>query len=348
VELLQHLSDKQGSNCVPGFAGSLSYANGEETAAMGLLVEHVANQGDGWSYATDAVDRFFDSVVASGEKPAAMVGSVFSGGLGEITDQLLSLADGLFFQMIDTLGERTGQLHLALADPEAGPAFAPEPFSRLYQRAAYQNLRSQIKRTIAVAKRAAKRLDDDGRALVDEFVSSETRMLDFVSGITAHKINAAKIRIHGDFHLGQVLYTGGDFVIIDLEGEPLRTLSERRLKYSAFRDLAGMIRSFHYAVSSRFAERALIRPEDREQIEPWIEPWYAAAASTFLSGYFRTVGDASFIPDDPQDAQLLLNAFVLEKAVYEIAYEVNNRPDWIMIPLRGVNQVLSSIEDSNE
>ncbi|HKJ86521.1 MAG TPA: hypothetical protein VKA06_10620 [Spirochaetia bacterium] len=170
-------------------------------------------------------------------------------------------------------------------------------------------------------------------------------MLDYVAGITDHKIGAEKIRIHGDYHLGQVLFTGRDFVIIDLEGEPARTLSERRLKYSAFRDVAGMIRSFHYAVSSRFLERVNLRPEDHTTLEPWIETWYGYVASTFLNAYLKGVEGASFVPDDRADVELLVNLFTLEKAVYEIGYEINNRPDWLRIPLRGVNFVLEQLEE---
>jgi maltose alpha-D-glucosyltransferase / alpha-amylase len=265
-----------------------------------------------------------------------------------VPNAFLDLADGLFFEMIDLLGRRTGELHLALADDTDQAEFAPERFSKLHQRSVYQSLRSQIRRTMTMVRKAGRRLDEPGRALADSFLAAEGRMLDFVARITDHRIDAEKIRIHGDYHLGQVLFTGRDFVIIDLEGEPARTLSERRLKYSAFRDVAGMIRSFHYAVSSRFLERTALRPEDRATLEPWIGTWYAYVASTFLGSYLDTVDGAGFVPDDPSDAGLLLNTFVLEKAVYEIGYEINNRPDWLMIPLRGVDFVLGELEEAGE
>ena len=349
IELLQYLTEVKRFPHVPTYAGSLEYARGKkENAAAGLLISLETNQGDGWAYATSAVDRFFDNVLersnGSEFRPPA---SIFEGGIGEVPHAFLDLADGLFFEMMDLLGRRTGELHLALADGGSRPEFAPEAFSKLYQRSVYQSLRSQIRRTMTMVRKASKRLDDAGRELVDTFLASEQRMLGFISRITDHKIGAEKIRVHGDYHLGQVLFTGRDFVIIDLEGEPARTLSERRLKYSAFRDVAGMIRSFHYAVSSRFLERTALRPEDRETLEPWIETWYGYTASTFLRSYLHTVNGAGFIPDDRDDAELLLNTFILEKAVYEIGYEINNRPDWLMIPLRGVDFVLGSLEASD-
>ena len=349
IELLQYLTEVKRFPHVPTYAGSLEYARGKkENAAAGLLISLETNQGDGWAYATSAVDRFFDNVLersnGSEFRPPA---SIFEGGIGDVPHAFLDLADGLFFEMMDLLGRRTGELHLALADGGSRPEFAPEAFSKLYQRSVYQSLRSQIRRTMTMVRKASKRLDDAGRELVDTFLASEQRMLGFISRVTDHKIGAEKIRVHGDYHLGQVLFTGRDFVIIDLEGEPARTLSERRLKYSAFRDVAGMIRSFHYAVSSRFLERTALRPEDRETLEPWIETWYGYTASTFLRSYLHTVNGAGFIPDDRDDAELLLNTFILEKAVYEIGYEINNRPDWLMIPLRGVDFVLGSLEASD-
>jgi len=149
-----------------------------------------------------------------------------------------------------------------------------------------------------------------------------------------------KIRIHGDYHLGQVLFTGNDFVIIDFEGEPARTLSERRIKRSPLRDVAGMIRSFHYAAYASLLKHASVRPEDIPRLETWIGLWYRYVGRTFLKSYLNTAGNASFIPKDREVLNLMLKAYLLEKAIYEIGYELNNRPDWIIIPLRGIKHLL--------
>ncbi len=346
IELLEYLTEQTDYQQVPVFAGNLEYKRGRsDDSAVGLLVSFAPNQGDGWAYAVSAVDRFFDTVL---ELPEAIridpPASIFQGGIQEVPDEFLDLAGGLFFEMMSLLGQRTAELHLALAGSHDREDFAPEPFSKLYQRSAYQSFRSQIRRTMSMARRVSRRLDESSRELAQTFIDSEAKMLDYITGITDHKIAAEKIRIHGDYHLGQVLFTGRDFVIIDLEGEPARTLSERRLKYSAFRDVAGMIRSFHYAVSSRFLERINLRPEDQSTLEPWIETWYGYVASTFLNAYLTGVEGASFVPDERADVELLVNLFTLEKAVYEIGYEINNRPDWLRIPLRGVNFVLDQLE----
>ena len=163
---------------------------------------------------------------------------------------------------------------------------------------------------------------------------------------SAFSINApaaTKIRIHGDYHLGQVLYTGKDFVILDFEGEPARPLSERKLKRSALRDVAGMMRSFQYAAYSALWQPAM-RPEDIPFLERWADLWYRQMGSVFLQSYLKTTRGASFIPQGEADLQVLLEAYLLDKAVYEVGYELNHRPDWVVIPIRGIKHILATYD----
>src|SRR5690606_31350993 len=141
------------------------------------------------------------------------------------------------------------------------------------------------------------------------------------------------------FHLGQVLFTGNDFVIIDFEGEPLRPLSERRIKRSPLRDVAGMLRSYHYAARSgllRRIEEGVVGPEAIAALEPWVDAWFQWTAAAYLEGYLEEVGDSGVIPADLDHTRVLLDAYLLEKAVYELGYELNNRPDWVGIALAGI------------
>jgi maltose alpha-D-glucosyltransferase/alpha-amylase len=149
-----------------------------------------------------------------------------------------------------------------------------------------------------------------------------------------------KIRIHGDYHLGQVLYTGKDFYVIDFEGEPARELTERRLKRSPLRDVAGMVRSFHYAAYMALLKEASLRSEDVPILEPWTALWYRYVSGVFVKSYLATVGKAPFIPAERKELEIMLKAFLLEKAVYELGYELNNRPEWVSIPLRGLKDLL--------
>jgi maltose alpha-D-glucosyltransferase/alpha-amylase len=149
-----------------------------------------------------------------------------------------------------------------------------------------------------------------------------------------------KIRTHGDYHLGQMLFTGKDFVIIDFEGEPARPLSERRIKRSPLRDVAGMIRSFHYAVHAVYREHLATRPEDEDILEPWVTLWFHTVSGLFLKQYLDQSLGSNLLPTDPEHRSMLLESFLLEKALYEVMYELNNRPDWSVIPLRGLADLL--------
>ncbi len=153
------------------------------------------------------------------------------------------------------------------------------------------------------------------------------------------RIAGLRIRTHGDYHLGQVLHAANDFVIIDFEGEPSRPLSERRIKRSALRDVAGMIRSFHYApyaVLFGQTQGSVIRPEDAPALEAAAQFWYRSVRDAFLRGYFEESASGNHLPKSKKEIETLLDAHLLEKALYEIVYELNNRPDWVRIPLRGV------------
>ena len=153
-----------------------------------------------------------------------------------------------------------------------------------------------------------------------------------------------KIRIHGDYHLGQVLFTGKDFVIIDFEGKPSRSSGERRLKYSCFRDVAGMIRSYHYASYSALFQAIDDRAEDATILRAWVEPWYQYITAIFLHSYLETIGGSPIVPKETDEVQVLLQAFLISKAIYELNYELNNRPDWTVIPIEGIKSVFSEWE----
>jgi maltose alpha-D-glucosyltransferase/alpha-amylase len=156
-------------------------------------------------------------------------------------------------------------------------------------------------------------------------------------------IDAKKIRIHGDYHLGQLLFTGKDFIILDFEGEPGRPIGERRLKRSALIDVAGMLRSFNYAAHHGLLESRTVRPIDRPTLETYADLWSTRASQIFLNAYLERAGTAPFVPKKQGDLRLLLRSYLIYKALYELRYELNNRPKWVAIPLRGL---LSLIHDS--
>ena len=351
VELIRYLSERQRYPHVPGYAGSLSYSGGEvESASLGLMVSFIPNEGDAWSYTESVVERYFEHLLSMKQEIGASPPSlpdILDVKLGNVPDEFIGMTDGFFLELMHLLGRRTGELHLALSAERTEKDFAPENFSRLYQRSMYQSMRSMFRRVMTTVKKVRKNVDEDVAADIDRLLDQEDAILAHFARITKTRIHAKKIRIHGDYHLGQVLFTGRDFVIIDLEGEPARSLGERRLKYGAFRDVAGMIRSFHYAIYGKYLEYVNVRPEDAEWLGKWIDPWFTYVTGVFLDGYLETVDGVDFVPEDPEELRVILEVFVLEKAVYEIGYEINNRPAWLKIPVNGIQFVLDHLAESD-
>ena len=189
--------------------------------------------------------------------------------------------------------------------------------------------------------RNLRKLPDDVRHEAEDVLGMKDEILETFKRIYQRKFDVVKIRIHGDYHLGQVLSTGRDFIILDFEGEPARSYSERRLKRSPLRDVAGMIRSFHYAAYSGLFLNDQLHKDDMKKLLPFAEQWYHYMSGFFVQAYLETVGGSDFIPRDKEDLDILLQTYILEKAIYELGYELNSRPDWVVIPLRGIKAIMS-------
>jgi maltose alpha-D-glucosyltransferase / alpha-amylase len=250
---------------------------------------------------------------------------------------------GAYVDSAQQLGRRTAELHLALSSDTATPAFAPEPFTR-----------DDMARLVAAAtgevRRARESLDSRVDALAPDAAASARALLARAEQ-TLHQIHEGHVtraggvigsrsRIHGDYHLGQVLWAEGDFYLLDFEGEPARPLEQRRQKESPLKDVAGMLRSFSYAAYAALFAHTTGGAAEFERLEPWARVWQHWTSAAFLTGYFAAAGGASFVPADPVQRAALLDLFLLDKALYELNYELNSRPDWIRIPLRGLMELL--------
>jgi len=342
AETVGFLTEIKNFEYVPPFAGSLEYhKKGEEPQVLGLLQGLVPNEGDAWTYTLNEIGNYFERVLALEEKPQLDLksSSLFDIEFAAIPNLFRELIGAVYLEKANLLGKRTAEMHLALSSSD-DPAFSPEPFSTLYQRSLYQSLRSNIRRGLSFLSKQKKNLSEEMLQQANAILESEKDILNFLKRIMENKISGLKIRIHGDYHLGQVLNTGKDFVIIDFEGEPAKPPSERRLKYSALRDVAGMIRSFHYAVYSAFFKQASLRPENITQLEPWVEPWYHYVSGIFLNAYMKKAEGSPIVPKTIDQFEILLQLFLLNKAVYELNYEMNNRPDWVIIPIKGLKPIL--------
>jgi maltose alpha-D-glucosyltransferase/alpha-amylase len=341
---------RRGFPYVPKVAGSLSYERDKgEPWTIGILQEFVSSQGDAFAFTLDEVGRFYERVLTSAAElpsgPPVPAGNALS--LADVSPPP-AVEDWLepYPGVAALLGQRTGQLHQALAAERDDPAYAPEPLTKLRLRSIYQSMRSSGRRTLQSLEQARAELPAGTRQLAEQVLAAEAELLEALRSITKCQIGTELIRIHGDYHLGQVLYTGKDFIIIDFEGEPARPASERRLKRSALRDVAGMLRSFDYAANTalRSHDVATVRPEDRETLLPWADIWGRWSSAIFLGGYLAQVEGEPFLPTG-DDLAILLRAYLLDKAVYEIHYEMNNRPDWLPVPLKGVLDILESWPD---
>ncbi len=351
IELTRFLSEKVGFPNVPPYAGQIEFRAGgpdQPTQVLAMLQNWVASEGDAWTLTIDAATRFLERVLAarpaSSEEPPPLPTRLLESDLTSAPTLTQELIGGVYPSRAELLGRRTGEMHLALAGPLAAqdPAFVPEPFTMLYQRSLLQSIGTLTRRVFASLKRKSPSLAPTLQADANRLLDAQKTIIAQVDQVLRGRVPALKTRIHGDYHLGQVLFTGKDFAIIDFEGEPARSLGERKLKRSPLADVAGMLRSFHYAISSALLQKITALPEDAALLQAWAERWYVYVAGSFLRAYLTATVDAGFAPSDPVAFEGLLQAFLLEKAVYEVGYELNNRPDWVAIPIRGIFQVIGA------
>ncbi|HEY1769161.1 MAG TPA: maltose alpha-D-glucosyltransferase [Chthoniobacterales bacterium] len=332
VEVTRFLTERRQFLHVPAFVGAIEYRRPRaEPTVLALLQTAAPNESDAWALTLDAVGRYFERVLA--RKSDLQTAAVAPGPL------LDDLIGGVFPDKARLIGARTAEMHLALAGEPNDAQFAPEPFNAMAQRSVYQSMRALLRKNFTLLQKSVGDLPENFRAEAAAVLATEQQILAQEQRILEHHASAVKIRIHGDYHLGQLLYTGKDFVILDFEGEPARALSERKLKRSALRDVTGMMRSFQYAAYSALWQPAM-RTEDVPFLERWADLWYRQMSAAFLERYLTTTAGASFLPAKENDLQVLLEAYLLDKAVYEIGYELNHRPGWVVIPLRGIKHIL--------
>jgi maltose alpha-D-glucosyltransferase/alpha-amylase len=348
LEIGLTLTERGTFDHLPLAGGAIEYRAGRrEVRTLALLQQYVSSEDDAWEYTLDEAARFFDRALIRHraeplhEPPPAGVLALRDTAPPPLAEETI----GAYLETARLLGRRTAELHLALASVDDDSAFAPEPFSTLYQRSLYQSMRNLLHGVFHQLEERLGTLPDGARAEAERVRALEPRIERIFRSITTRKITALRIRHHGDYHLGQVLHTGRDVVIIDFEGEPARPISERRIKRSPLRDVAGMLRSFDYAVHHVLTTRVagtILRVEDLPAFEPWAQFWQRWVSAVFLGAYFDTAGKARFLPKAREELELMLNVYLLEKAVYELGYELNHRPGWVWVPVKGIATLVES------
>ena len=344
LELGRHLTGAGFEHVAP-VLGSLTWELDGRSSTLAVFSGFVANEGDTWQHYVDDLARTLEEHVRSDEptpstpqptdpstvaRPAAAARRARS-------EQLAP-----FVESLDLLGRRTAQLHRALADGD-DPDMVPEAFTALSQRSLYQGVRSQVRNALSQLRRSRAGLDDATRELVEQLLERDAELLALIEPLLGPRLGGRRIRVHGDFHLGQTLWTGRDVVIVDFEGEPARPISERRIRRSPLADVAGMLRSFGYASRTAVREqidRGLL-PEhgDAPGEEPeatWAQWWEDAAGVVYLTSYLDELAGSELLPEDPEQIRALLVAHLLEKAAYETLYELRHRPALLSVPIQAL------------
>jgi maltose alpha-D-glucosyltransferase/alpha-amylase len=342
VEVGRFLTERTRYTHIAPVAGAIELRRAKsEPVTVALLQGYVANATDAWEYTQDQIRHYYDRALATRDDGVVVPDQSILDLTTVDPPPLVAETLGAYIEFARLLGLRTAELHQALASHDDDPAFAPEPFTTLYQRSLYQSWRNLTASVLRVVQDRLSSLPRDVQGDAKRLAGMEKQILSRFHAILGPTIPAMRTRGHGDYHLGQVLWTGKDFVVIDFEGEPARPLSERRSKRSPLRDVAGMLRSFDYAAQTVLRGGA-VRPQDRRLLEPWARFWTLWTSSAFLRAYLQQMEGSPLVPRGRDQLARLLDVLVMEKTVYELGYELNNRPAWVRVPLFGLLRTLGA------
>ncbi len=328
IEIGRFLTDVAGFKNTPPLLGSVELIDSAgQPTALAVLQGFVRNQGDGWDFTLDYLERVLGQL------------EFLPAGVEVDFEEL----HAVYLALAETLGARIAELHQAFALDTDDPAFQPESVSGDDLAQWGQQIRDQALVAAEALRRAleAGKLSDDDRYVVESLLGRWDYVDRAVDAFLPVSLDALKTRLHGDLHLGQVVVVRDDFYLLDFEGEPLKSMDQRRAKQSPLRDVAGMIRSFDYAAHTALLQRS-VRPEKEDELRQAVSDWEDRVIEKFIAGYRRRIEGCRSVPVDRTTFDSLVNLFTLEKALYEIVYEATNRPDWISIPAQGVQRVLAA------
>jgi trehalose synthase-fused probable maltokinase len=330
---------------IPPLGGSLEYVtNAGARMTLSVLQGFVANDGDAWQYTLESLSAFWRDAPDHSQEISADTGSPKAVSVHEArAPAVAQLLCGPYLDAMALLGQRTAELHKALASDKNAPAFAPEPFTAVFQRKTESALTASALETFALLRSQVANLSREPRAHAERVLEKENEVLQVFRDALSRPLSGLRTRIHGDYHLGQVLCAAGDFAIIDFEGEPGRPISDRVVKRSPLQDVAGMLRSFHYAAFGPLLAplQGMETPKGEDsQLAILAEAWNGWVSSRFLKAYFENARTAGFLPEDDREISSLLRLHLVSKALFELSYELNNRPEWVKIPLVGILRLL--------
>lgn len=326
VEMVSFLTQHSDFNNIPAYAGSITWQReGQPDVTLGMMQQAIRADKDNWVLTGDFLNDFMYGV------PYGMFG----------------IKENVFDQ-VALLGKRTGEMHLGLYAPKADTDFSPEAFDDFYRNFLLNRLTDLLDRRYALLIDNYEKLDEPTQRLAWIFMEARELIDDFANEMLTRPLESLRIRIHGDYHLGQVLTDNGDFIVIDFEGEPEASIADRKIKHSPLKDVAGMIRSYHYAVSAKLFESTETKNISSEKLQTVSDRWYKLMRDTYMDAYLDAFGWPHPLFKSQNEINFLLLFFLLEKAVYELGYEISYRPSWVNIPLRGIVEVIREIEKLKE
>ncbi|GAB3976678.1 hypothetical protein GCM10028806_36740 [Spirosoma terrae] len=322
VDMVAFLTDESNFPHIPAFGGSIIWQRtNTPDVTLGMIQRMVPNEKDSWMQTGDYLNDF----------------------LYAVPQRMFAIREDVF-DKVELLGKRTGELHSALYKPDAGPDFTPERFTKDYRDFMIKRLEDLLERRYALLIDNYTKLDPHAQRLAWVFMEAREMIESFIDDFRSRHLDSLRIRIHGDYHLGQVLATGDDFVVIDFEGEPESTITERKIKHSPLKDVAGMIRSYHYAVSAKLFNSVETDGLNSEHLQRVSDRWFYLIRDTFLHAYMDVFEVPHPLFKNNTETNYLLLVYLLEKAVYELGYEISYRPSWVKIPLKGIIDVIREIE----
>jgi maltose alpha-D-glucosyltransferase / alpha-amylase len=359
LEIRRFLGERKRLQHVVSIAGAFEYRHLNKVGysqslpmTVGILEELILDAQSAWEYTLDSLQHYFDLVAT--EQATITEVSLPTGALLDLErreiPELANATINSYLPNVQLLGKSTAELHLALATESHNPDFAPESFSSFYQRSIYQNARNLTGNVFRLLRERIEYLPTDTQILATAVLNQQQEILEAFQLVMKQKSTALRTRYHGNYHLGQVLYTGKDFIIIHFAGKAARSLNEQRMKRSPLVDVASMLLSFNYAVNQvmrQQIETGMILAENLPLLAQWKQFWYTWVSTAFLNSYLVTASKDSFLPKTTPEIKVLLFVYLLEKAIEALGYELNHRPDWAEIPLRLIGQLLYETPNKN-
>ena len=342
VEIATFLSNQRKFGYVAPPLGVLEYRRrNTPPITLAILSPYIENQGTAWQHTLNHLSSFFERVAALSPESMPGLASPASAAHSEGASAVEELI-GSYLISVRQMGLRTGTLHQALGGDKLNPSFAPEPFGRAHQRSLYQSMRNLTNQLCTRITRQQSRLSGTALEYANQVYARQEFLLERFRTLLSRPIGGSRIRCHGDYHLGQLLHTGNDFVIIDFEGDPEQTIGNRRLKHSPLRDVVSFIRSFDYAAhtvlhglaESRGRAPGVVRSEDRPVLEPWALWWSDRVSQEFVSSYLEQIGISGLIPESGDERQDLMDVLLLESVLGEIGRALDRPPEWMIVPFR--------------